>query len=226
MIRPRYGGMDFLTPERMRELEFRAAQRGIGVDVLMENAGRAVARAILDLYGTRRDQGRTLLVICGTGNNGGDGFVAARYLSMKWEVRVLILAASPSMIKTKEARDNLERLSKEPVEYAFADAGTLASRGSWFEDATIIVDAILGTGVKGEVREPVRTAIGMVNGANGIKVAIDIPSGLDPATGNVTEGGAVKADLTIALHAQKTGLKGKETYTGKIVSVPIGLSEE
>ncbi len=218
--------MDFLTPNEVRELELRATRRGLGVDVLMENAGSSVARTIMELYGTRRGPGRTILVVCGTGNNGGDGFVAARYLSGNWAVRVLLLASSPSMIKTKEARENFERLSTEPVELAVADAETLASHGSWFGDATIIVDAIFGTGVKGEVREPMRTAIGMVNAAKGIKVAIDIPSGLDPATGNVPEGGAVKADLTVALHAPKTGLKGKETYTGEVVSVPIGLSEE
>jgi NAD(P)H-hydrate epimerase len=217
--------LEYVTPEEMREAESRASSRGLDVATLMENAGRAIAQTIRERYSGEKGQGRVLLVVCGTGNNGGDGFVAARQLSREREVRVLILAAAPSMIKTSEARANLQRLAGEPVDTFFAgDAETLLERAGWIEDAEIILDAILGTGVRGEIREPVATAIRLINGSKAIKVAIDLPSGLDPGSGDVSSGGAVRADLTVALHRPKTGLRAREDYTGELVVVPIGIS--
>jgi len=216
--------MEFITPEEMREAESRASSRGLGVAALMENAGRAVAQTVGERYPPL--EGRGLLVVCGTGNNGGDGFVAARYLSREREVRVLVLASDPAMVRTREARENLERLSGGPVELAFAgDAQALAGRAGWIEGAAIILDAILGTGVRGDVREPMATAIRLINGSRAVRVAIDVPSGLDPGSGEVPRGGAVRADLTLALHRPKTGLRGREDYTGEVVVVPIGISD-
>jgi hydroxyethylthiazole kinase-like uncharacterized protein yjeF len=216
--------LEYLTPEEMRRAELRASSRGLDVAALMENAGAAVARTIRERYAS--GGGHTILVVCGTGNNGGDGFVVARGLSKEWEVRVLLLATSPSMIKTIEAKANFERLAGERVTVALAgDADAVVGRKRWFTEAEIALDGIFGTGVKGEVREPMRTAIRLINESEAVKVAIDVPSGLDPASGAVGAGATVRADLTIALHRAKTGLRGAEEFTGEVVVVPIGISD-
>lgn len=219
--------MEYLTPEEMREAELRASSHGLDTATMMENAGRAIAQTVRERYGGDAGEGRSLLAVCGTGNNGGDGFVAARRLSRELRVRVLLLAADPSMIKTVEARTNFERLAGEPVEVSCAgDLETLADRAGWIADAGVILDAIFGTGVKGEIREPMASAIRLINESKAVKVAIDLPSGLDPASGEVSAGGAVRADLTVALHRPKTGLRGRDGYTGELVVVPIGISAD
>ena len=217
--------MEYLTPEEMREAELRASSHGLDVATLMENAGGAIAQTVGERYCGGAGGRRTLLAVCGTGNNGGDGFVAARQLSRELKVRVLLLAASPSAIKTVEARVNFERLAAEPVETCCAgDVKTLVGRSVWIAKAEVILDAIFGTGVRGEIREPMATAIRLINESNAAKVAIDLPSGLDPGSGDVSGGGVVRADLTVALHRPKMGLRGREEYTGEVVVVPIGIS--
>ena len=219
----RVAGMRYISPEEMMEAESRALSRGIGVGALMENAGAAVAKAISDRIEGKGD----VLVVCGTGNNGGDGFVAARKLSDERRVRVLVLASDPSKVRTAEARLNLGRLEGGTIEIAFAgDAEAVKTRAGWIQDAKVILDAILGTGVRGEVREPMATAILLMNESKATRVSIDIPSGLDPASGSVSSAGAVRADITITLHAAKTGLQGREEYTGDVVVVPIGISAD
>jgi NAD(P)H-hydrate epimerase len=93
-------------------------------------------------------------------------------------------------------------------------------------EADVIVVAIFGTGVKGGVvKEPYSTAISLVNAARGVKVAVDLPSGIDPATGAASRP-SVRADVTVALHLPKVGLKGRGEFTGEVVVVPIGIREE
>lgn len=212
--------MDYVTPEEMKRLESSASSRGLGVGELMENAGRAVAETVDRRY--RNPSNMRALVVCGNGNNGGDGFVAARYLSrLGWNVTVLLLS-DPAGIKTAEARENWNRLVP-PVRAGTArDSGAVSELGAWTEDCRVIMDAIFGTGVRGEIREPMLTAIDKINHSSAAKVAIDIPSGLDPATGEI-RGTVVEADLTIALHTAKSGLKGREGYTGELIAVPIGI---
>jgi len=219
--------LDYLTPEEMREAELLASSHGLDVAALMENAGKAIAQTVRERYGGDVGGRRGLLVVCGTGNNGGDGFVAARQLSRELKVRVLLLATTPSAIRTDEARANFERLAVETVETACAgDVENLVERSGWISKAEIILDAIFGTGVRGEIREPMASAIRLINESNAIKVAIDLPSGLDLGSGDVSGGGVVRADLTVALHRPKTGLRGKEEYTGEVVVVPIGISTD
>ena len=84
----------------------------------------------------------------------------------------------------------------------------------------------MGTGVRGEVREPIATAIRLINSSSAAKVAVDLPSGLDPASGAVSSAGAVRADVTITLHRPKVGLRDREEYTGEVIVVPIGISTD
>lgn len=210
--------MEYLTPLEMREAEERAAARGLGVETLMENAGAAVAAIVDERY--RQDGYNRVMIVCGTGNNGGDGFVAARYLKKKgWSVLVL-LVGGPFAIKTEEARRNWERV--EPMVVSVSDQETLKNQRRYFDRSDVVVDAIFGTGVHGELREPASTAICMINESGAARVAIDIPSGLDPLTGE-TSRTVVRANLTVALHRAKTGLRGNDEYTGDVVVVPIGI---
>src|SRR5580698_425657 len=104
--------MDYVTPDEMRKAERMAIARGVDVETLMENAGKAVALEIDRRFGNSHS-GR-VLIVCGTGNNGGDGLVAARHLKKTWSVLVLLLGA-PSAIKTEEARKNWERVEDSVV---------------------------------------------------------------------------------------------------------------
>ena len=213
--------MEYITPEEMMKDEARAAAAGIGVERLMEKAGAEVAREVERRYGPVFR--KRIVVLAGNGNNGGDGFVAARYLAARGSRVEVILLSSPDGIRTREAKTNWRRLAEAEVETLIAeDTESLAHLMDRIESAEILIDAIFGTGIKGEVREPQATAINLFNQSNAKKVALDIPSGLDPLTGEA-KGTTVKADVTITLHKAKVGLiRGKE-YAGEIVVVPIGI---
>lgn len=211
--------MEYITPDAMRELERGASEYGVSVKDLMENAGRGVAEFVLRRYGAVR----RICVVCGGGNNGGDGFVAARYLSARCAVDVILLTA-PETIRTDEARDNWQALRGTSAELHVAE-GTAALRedSGIIAEADLIVVAIFGTGVRGGVvKEPYSTAILLVNASKAVKVAVDLPSGIDPETGAASSP-TVRADVTVALHLPKVGLKGREEFTGEVVVVPIGI---
>jgi NAD(P)H-hydrate epimerase len=180
---------------------------------LMETAGRAVAEAAVELSRSPR-----AAVICGKGNNGGDGLVAARALrETGFEVEALLLAPGDQL--SDDARANLDRLdgarAVEPSELPAAIGGT-----------GVVVDAIFGTGFAGTPRDPASTAIDAMNEAEAPVVATDIASGVNASTGEV-EGKAVAADVTVTFHAPKLGhwiAPGKE-HTGELRVVPIGIPE-
>jgi len=149
--------------------------------------------------------------------------VAARHLASGWRVRVLLLGSAAGL-KTGEAAKNWARL-RAPVEMAeVLDQQSLMAYREWFASADVILDAILGTGVKGDVREPAASAVRLMNDSGPPKVAIDVPSGLDPLTGEASAA-TVRTDLTITLHRAKVGMRGKAEYTGEVVAVPIGIRE-
>jgi ADP-dependent NAD(P)H-hydrate dehydratase / NAD(P)H-hydrate epimerase len=216
------GRLEYITPEAMSELERRASEYGLGVKQLMENAGRGVAEFVL----TRYASARRVCVVCGGGNNGGDGFVAARYLSASRQVKVILLT-SPKKIRTEEARENWEALARTGAEvHVVSHVSALARVSAAIAEADLVVVAMFGTGVKGGVvNEPYATAISLVNGSKGVKVAVDLPSGIDPATGAASDP-SVRADVTLALHLPKVGLRGRKEYTGELVVVPIGIRSE
>src|SRR3954469_9552499 len=159
-------------------------ERGVPSLELMEAAGRAVAEAVAGLA----PQG-PVRVVCGKGNNGGDGFVAARLLrGMGVEGEVLLLWPGEEL--RGDAAVNFERLGGELVEGDVAER--LAGSGA-------VVDAIFGTGFEGVPREPAVEAIGAITGCVAPVVACDVASGVDASTGEV-DGEAVEADLTVTFH--------------------------
>jgi NAD(P)H-hydrate epimerase len=193
--------------------EWAIEELGIAGLDLMERAGGGLAALV-----SQRAPDGIVVVVCGKGNNGGDGFVAARLLRDQGrEVRVLALAASDEY--RGDARFNLERLPGAPPD-PFAPAG--------LSGAAAIVDAILGTGFAGAPREPAAGAIEAINASvasSGAEViACDVPSGVDASTGEV-EGAAVRASATATFHAGKPGLwiaPGKD-HAGEVRTVDIGI---
>ncbi len=193
------------------------------MEELMENAGRAVAEEVMKRYSP--NESTKVLVVAGSGNNGGDGLVAARYLSGAGIDTTVVLLVTPERVKTDVARKNFKRLKETLASVRVAPSlSTLRRRWREVKGAAIIIDAIFGTGIKGDVREPMAEAIRMISASSGVKIALDIPSGLDPLTGEAA-GEVVRADLTIALHKAKVGLRNRREYTGEVVVVPIGIPD-
>jgi ADP-dependent NAD(P)H-hydrate dehydratase / NAD(P)H-hydrate epimerase len=196
--------------EGMRAVDrWAIGEMGVPSLELMEAAGRAVAEVVAELA-----PDGPVRVVCGKGNNGGDGFVAARLLrGMGFEVDVLLLWPREEL--QGDAAANYERFGGELVE------GDLAAR---LAGSGAIVDAIFGTGFEGAPREPAAGAIRGMNECGAPVVACDIASGVDASTGEV-EGEAVRADVTVSFHAAKVGQRvapGK-WHTGELRVVPIGI---
>ena len=186
---------------------------------LMERAGAGLAEVV-----ARRVSGGRIAVVCGKGNNGGDGLVAARLLrDAGQDVDVLMLAPGEEL--RGDARTNFERLPGRPAEPF--QSGRLAG-------AAAIVDAILGTGFAGEPREPAKGAIDAIAAAadpgagepnRPVVIACDVPSGVDASTGEIA-GAAVRADATVTFHAAKPGLwisPGKD-QAGEVEVIDIGIA--
>ncbi|MDQ3986077.1 MAG: NAD(P)H-hydrate dehydratase [Actinomycetota bacterium] len=205
-----------LTPEEMGRADRAAIDSGTPDSVLMDRAGRAVARAVIGLTGGR--YGKKVAVVCGKGNNGGDGFVAARVLK-KEGLGVRCLAVGDVEASKGAAREHLERMRKAGVALEpFAEA-RLAG-------VDVIVDAIFGTGFKGTAEGDPARAIEAMN-ESGLIVAVDIPSGVAGSTGSV-EGPAVRADVTVSMAAQKIGTAVGEgaVRSGRIEVIDIGIPTE
>jgi len=204
----------------MRALETNSEYYGVSRLQLMENAGRSVAEEIIARF--KPSQTR-VAVFCGLGGNGGDGFVTARHLlAHGFEVEV-VLAGKPSDITDKEARTNwtaLESLKNYITVREVYDSSMIADI-----KADIVVDALLGTGLKDSPRPPIRQLIAKINSAKAFRLAVDVPSGINSDTGEVLEE-AVKADLTVTFHKLKHGLEIAQEHTGEVVVAPIGLPEQ
>jgi ADP-dependent NAD(P)H-hydrate dehydratase / NAD(P)H-hydrate epimerase len=229
--------MKVLTAAEMRDVDRLTTERyGIPSLALMENAGRSVAEFIRDQFaplGRRR-----IVVLCGKGNNGGDGFVVARHLrKMSANVSVLLFA-DPKEIKGDAAR-NLARLKRTVKVQRFGAQGSpsggplIHSAVTWSRDVgekLILVDALLGTGIRGPVKGDLASAIrNTINNHpdEATVISVDIPSGLDSDTGEA-HGECVAADYTVTFTAPKRGmvLRDAERTVGQLVVRHIGSPSE
>ncbi|MEM2906470.1 MAG: NAD(P)H-hydrate dehydratase [Candidatus Odinarchaeota archaeon] len=216
--------METITPAKMRELELNSAYIGLNPLILMENAGRGAYEEIKKRY---NPDNHKFIVFCGTGNNGGDGFVISRQLSSHNIVDVVLLG-HPDKISRPEAKINwdiIERLYQRIRTHIVLFKEDLNKITQLVKEADVIIDAILGTGIKGSLREPLKTAIRMINESEAKKISIDIPSGMDPESGE-TAGISVKPDLTITFHKAKKGFIGNEKVLGELVITPISIPAE
>ena len=194
--------METISSRDMRVLDLNCEYFGLSRLQLMENAGRSVAEEI-----KKRFEGGKVAIFAGTGNNGGDGFVCARHLE-GFEVEVYLVSRE---IRSEIARRNLEIL--ERAGYKIREIGET--------DAEVIVDALLGTGLKGRPRADYARAIEIINSTKAFKVAVDVPSGLDSDTGSYEI--AVKADLTVTFHKLKPGILKAKEICGAVVVKDIGI---
>jgi len=191
-----------LTWKEEAVLDANSEYLGVPVETLMENAGYAVANVAEKEFGT----GKRIAVLCGCGNNGGDGFVAARYLREKNDVDV-ILARTADSIKGQAAWANYERVQEISKVW----------RGQDLTEYDIIIDALLGTGTKGDLKEPFGEIIKAINASKVPLISVDIPSGLGTGT-------MVRPMFTVTFHDLKEGMTEKNS--GKITIKDIGIPEE
>ena len=192
--------------------------------VLMENAGRQIAEAARAMLAGRAKP--RVVILAGPGNNGGDGFVVARHLAMAG-IRPEVVLLAPREKIVGDADTNLRVL--EPLGFqvrvlAGKVEAMLGELRPLLAEADLLVDGLLGTGTRGEIREPYASAIGAVNDARRPVLAIDIPSGLDPDTGKPL-GPTVRATKTVTMAAVKVGFRkpGAEQYTGEVILADIGV---
>ena len=221
-----------ISAETMTGLDRKAQATGTPGETLMEHAGTAVAAAAhaLALRNARED--RPVLILCGPGNNGGDGFVAARRLASWGVASIVVLVAADERPGTHDAGLNWKRLDglAGVTRVHAAVARDVAILGQGIEKAGIVIDALLGTGVRGQLRDPVRAAVEVIGRARaaGVPVlAVDTPTALDLTSGDPSDPVA-SADLTVTFHRPKTGLRTKigRALAGRVLVAPIGISAE
>lgn len=228
------GVMEKYTPDKrfrvMSREEVRAVdswaieQIGVPGVVLMENAGRSCAELIREkLAGVDNPR---VCVFCGTGNNGGDGYVIARHL-LNAGIRTKVVLCGDRRKVRGDARINLEileRLGHPPESLDPAEAGAAERVTVLAADADLIVDALFGTGLQGELSGPYRSLIEAINAVRRPIVAVDIPSGLDCDTGEPL-GTAIRAAHTVTFVAVKKGFVASAAarYTGEFYIASIGV---
>jgi len=210
----------YLNRQEVRELDRRAIEElGVPGVVLMENAGRGAAEVLVHL-GCRGP----VVLCCGKGNNGGDGFVIARHLDNRnIPVRVLLFARPEDL--TGDAAVNYQIIARSglPIEIYASESWEEETLHAKLTKAEWIVDALFGTGLTGPVRKPLNRAIAAINAGQAHVLAVDIPSGLDCDTGQPL-GPTVRAEHTVTFVAEKKGfaLSSAKEWIGQVHVVDIG----
>lgn len=203
-----------LTPADMKNAELHAEKNGTSLQKLMQNAGFELYKAVRSE--AFRIMKGNVLILCGKGNNGGDGYVCADLLCKDgFNVAVANVCGKPST----ELADNAYSFMSDNVKI------TDVTEKAVF-DADIIVDAVFGTGFKGELPASVKEIFGLVNNSNSVKIACDLPSGVNAENGQVADG-TVICDKTVTFHAYKLGclLKPAVNFCGEISVCDIGISQ-
>jgi NAD(P)H-hydrate epimerase len=219
-----------MTAEQMRGADARAQRLGTPGEWLMEQAGCAVAaaaRALLAADG--RSTHARALVLCGPGNNGGDGLVAARWLSERGIGTEVVLLAGGGRPDTPDARLNWDRLDGIELvrRVSTVRSSDVALYLNGIERAGLVIDAILGTGVRGPLREPMGTAVELAVRARSVQVpvlAVDTPTSIDLTSGQPSDP-VVRADVTVTFHRPKQGLASRvgRILAGRVLVAPIGI---
>ena len=207
-----------ISVDQMYQIENKGHDMGFLKKFMMENAGAAAVRRLVEKTGSV--DSKNIVIFVGLGNNGGDGLVMARHLSGHSANVTVMLLGTPDKIKTEESNWNWSILEKMP-------SVKLISGDSINFDFTpdILVDAILGTGITGEIREPYASAINYINETKCYKFAVDVPSGLDPQTGD-TANIFTKCDMTVTFHKMKQGIPKRKDLTGELFAEKIGIPPE
>ena len=205
-----------ISVQQMYAIEESGHRMGFLKKFMMENAGAAAVHNLLksvpDIASKR------VLVLAGMGNNGGDGLVMARHLAGHGADVVVALMSPQDRPKTEEGRWNLSLLDRMP-------SVRMWDGGAPYPDSDVIIDAILGTGITGDIREPYSSAIRHINDADCFVMSVDVPSGLNPETGEAASP-SVHADVTVTFHRMKHGIPKRPDLTGAVSVERIGIPPE
>ena len=207
-----------ITVDQMYKIENKGHDMGFLKKFMMENAGAAAVRRLVDKI--ENIESKNILIFVGLGNNGGDGLVMARHLAGYGAKVTVVLLGIPENIKTEESNWNWSILQKMP--------SVKLMYGNSFKfdfNPDIIIDGILGTGIIGDIKEPYASAINFINQTDCYKFAVDVPSGLDPQTGE-TANICSKCDMTVTFHKMKQGLPKRKDLTGELFAEKIGIPPE
>ena len=202
-----------ITSERMAMVDRNAAALGVPRKQLMESSGNAIAHAVRE----RADPGDRVLLVCGRGNNGGDAMVAARFLD-EFDTETLLLGR-PESIGTEIARENWDALVESDLPAETVTDSRAFDLGE--PEPDLVVDAMLGTGVSGALREPEATVARELADADAPVLSVDVPSGVDADTGEAA-GVAVEADAVVMFHDEKPGLAAVDA---EVTVADIGIPE-
>ena len=203
------------------QIEENGHQMGFLRKFMMENAGAAAVKRLVEKFNDIKS--KNVLVFAGLGNNGGDGLVIARHLSGYGSNVTVFLLGESDNIRSEECSWNWNLLEKtQSIKLLVGGNFDLLSHLDEFD---IIIDGILGTSISGEIREPQSSAITYINKSNAFKLAVDVPSGVDPDTGdkNLPH---VQANMTITFHRMKIGMPKVKDVCGEIFVEKIGIPPE
>ena len=206
---------DTVTAAQMKEIERAADAGGLSYLRMMENAGQAVCDAIW----ARKPDLKSAAIFCGTGNNGGDGFVAARLLREKGVAVLLILSGGKP--KAPDAVTNCYRAVMQNIPLVMATHLTEEDT-DFILSCDCVIDGIFGTGFHGELDLEAEVSCGVFNQSKGLKVAIDLPSGLECDSGRAASGGCT-ADLTVTFHRAKPCHAQAPDKCGEVLVADIGI---
>ncbi len=213
-----------LSREEVRAFDRRAIEEfGVPGVVLMENAGRNAADWLIQLGVSGR-----VVICCGKGNNGGDGFVIARQLDIRHvPVRVLLFASPRDVTGDAAVHYGIIERLKLPIQVHDRNPIDPKALRDEFDSADWIVDALFGTGLTGPIRPPIDGVVEAINSSRARILALDIPSGLDCDSG-LPLGPTVRAHYTVTFVAEKTGFARADSaqFTGKVHVADIGISRD
>ena len=210
----------------MKLLEDMAEEIGISKLVLMENAGLQLANVIQKQYS--KNKSKNILIVCGSGNNGGDGLVCARHLIQFADEITICLLNINGKLKTNEIKKNwnlirgIKKIKKMEI---FQNKNFIKEFENEINKSDIIIDALFGTGLHGKLNNQVAFVMNQINKSEKSIVAVDIPSGLNPLDGSIAND-VIIAELTVTFHKSKTGLLQRDEITGEIIIVDIGIPPE
>ena len=210
----------------MKLLEDMAEEIGISKLVLMENAGIQLANIIQKQYS--KNKSKNILIVCGSGNNGGDGLVCARHLIQFADEITICLLNINGKLKTNEIKKNwnlirgIKKIKKMEI---FQNKNFTKEFENEINKSDIIIDALFGTGLHGKLNNQVAFVMNQINKSKKSIVAVDIPSGLNPLDGSIAND-VIIAELTVTFHKSKTGLLERDEITGEIITVDIGIPPE
>ena len=210
---------EYLTSSDIKRLDLNSDYLGISTLQLMENAGKSIANEIISRF---KSESR-ILILAGTGRNGGDGMVSARHLaSLGYNVSMWLIG-SESNIKDEAVKCNWQTIRR--MKYSIDTKIITDSTQLENIDVDVAIDALLGVGFRGKLRQPILEAVRVLNKSKAFIISVDVPTGFDADIGEA-DNEVVKANLTITFHNQKSGFTKGKDYLGEIKVASIGIPPE